>query len=275
VSFRWGIPELDHGNVWIPEPVYRFHGPLGVKGNYFVLIVHLAAFKYESRRGKAMPSLSTIAERMGLSRRRIIELVQKLESDGWLKVKRQPTVHGDPDNNEYNFEPFAKACWALYTEGGEESRTTPGEESRTTVVKDSALPTKEEEHKNKKSKNKTAVSRRAQTLLDYLNNRTSRSGAARFTSWAGLRERLDEGATEDDVRVVVDLKIAQWTHVEKMRAYIRPRTLFGRESFAGYLSEARDWDQRGRPSFNSGHNSQKAKGRSAADYEHLVTREGA
>ena len=96
------------------------------------------------------------------------------------------------------------------------------------------------------------LSDRAQAHLDYLNSRTNRSGASLFTSWGGLRERLKAGATDDDVRVVMDFKIAEWGNDEKMRRFIRPTTLFGPEKFPGYLSDARDWEARGRPSFNGG-----------------------
>jgi len=142
ISFRWGIPELDHGNVIIPEPIYRFHGALGLRGNAFVLIIQLSAFKYESARGKASPSLQTLADRMGTDRRTVINLVKKLEDQGWLVVKRNPGK-----NSEYNFESFAKACWELHREttseetdttlASEETDTTTGERIVTRGVKES------------------------------------------------------------------------------------------------------------------------------------------
>ncbi|MFC2094947.1 helix-turn-helix domain-containing protein [Candidatus Bipolaricaulota bacterium] len=211
ISFRWGIPELDRGNVMIPEPICRFHGEVGVKANYFVLIVQLAAFKYESRRGKSKPSLSTIAERMGVSRRRVIELVKKLEDDGWLTVRRKDTDYGDPDNNEYSFEPFAKACWALYQGGGEEfhttqrgakgsaeSRATPSEESRTTVVKNSAPPTKEEELKNKKPKNKNTSANKPRFPADWY-----RQNEENYQRIKGIKLRGPElGPLQRDLKLI-------------------------------------------------------------------------
>jgi hypothetical protein len=109
ISFRWGIPELDHGNVMIPEPILRYHGRLGVKANQFILIIQLATFKYESAGGEARPSFSTIAERMGVTRRYVIDLVTQLEEEGWLAVSRRGT-----QTNVYSFEKFAQECWALY-----------------------------------------------------------------------------------------------------------------------------------------------------------------
>lgn len=167
ISFRWGIPELDYGYVMIPEPILLFHGKVGVKGNYFALIVQLASFKYESKRGKSKPSLSTIAKRMGLSRRRVMELIKKLESDGWLKVKRERTQYGDPDNNEYNFTPFSRACWALYEGGSAGIITTPSAESFTTVVRRSSSPTKEEEVKNKNLKNRNTSADKSRFPRDW------------------------------------------------------------------------------------------------------------
>jgi len=97
--------------------------------------------------------MSTLAEEMGLSKRRVIDLINKLEEDGWLVITRAKTKYGDYDNNEYNFEPFAKACWDLYSSDKQEQNGNNeggSAESCTTVVKESAPPTKEQEYNNKK-----------------------------------------------------------------------------------------------------------------------------
>jgi uncharacterized phage protein (TIGR02220 family) len=164
ISFRWGIPELDHGNVLIPEPILRYHSRVGVVGNLFVLMVHLASFRYESARGAARPSYQTLADRMGLSRRRVMELVEQLESAGFLIVTRNATYC-----NEFSFAPFAEACWERYkadtsaedrtSEAGAtsaENRTSTSAENRTRLVRNSAP--EEQEEKNKNPKNKTSLS---------------------------------------------------------------------------------------------------------------------
>lgn len=163
ISFRWGIPELDHGNVMIPEPIYRFHGKLGVTGNQFVLIVQLSAFKYESKNSITCPSIATLANRMGLNPRSVMRLVSELEEDGWLTVKR---THGK--NNVYDFQNLSKACWQLYIEATSDKMytssiaDTPDKTYTSTSDKTSPqLVTKctpeEKEYKNKNTKKKTSV----------------------------------------------------------------------------------------------------------------------
>lgn len=93
--------------------------------------------------------------------------------------------------------------------------------------------------------------------MDYLNQATKRSGSGVFTSHGGLKERLKSGTSVADLKLVIDHKIAQWGDSEKMRAFIRPKTLFGPENFPGYLSEAHDWDARGRPSLAQATNAKR------------------
>ena len=46
---------------------------------------------------------------------------------------------------------------------------------------------------------------------------------------------MAEGYTVEDFVAVIDKKCAEWLHDPKMRAYLRPETLFG-SKFEGYLN---------------------------------------
>ena len=50
-----------------------------------------------------------------------------------------------------------------------------------------------------------------------------------------INARLAEGYTVEDFITVIDKKCAEWLHDQKMRAYLRPETLFG-PKFEGYLN---------------------------------------
>lgn len=50
-----------------------------------------------------------------------------------------------------------------------------------------------------------------------------------------INARLAEGYTVEDFITVIDKKCAEWLHDQKMRAYLRPETLFG-SKFEGYLN---------------------------------------
>ena len=115
--------------------------------------------------------------------------------------------------------------------------------------------------------NKHSYKDRVSILLDYLNERTNRSGPTAFKSGDGLRARLTDGATDDDVRLVIDCKIAEWQDSDKMRQFLKPATLFSVKHFPAYLTEAIDWDQRGRRKPSKG---PKQAARSNNKYGHLV-----
>lgn len=54
-----------------------------------------------------------------------------------------------------------------------------------------------------------------------------------------VRARLADGMTVEDLCAVVDVKASQWIRDPRMRAYLRPSTLFSASKAEGYLAEAR------------------------------------
>lgn len=53
-----------------------------------------------------------------------------------------------------------------------------------------------------------------------------------------ITARLREGATVDDMKIVIDRKHTEWFNDDTMRKYLRPETLFNATKFAGYLGAA-------------------------------------
>lgn len=51
-----------------------------------------------------------------------------------------------------------------------------------------------------------------------------------------IHARLEEGYTVDDIKAVIDKKVAEWLNNPKMSKYLRPETLFG-SKFEGYFNE--------------------------------------
>jgi DNA-binding MarR family transcriptional regulator len=205
ISFRWGIPELDHGNVLIPEPILLHHTELGVTGNLFVLVVHLAAFRYESARGVSCPSYQTLAKRLGLTRRRVMGLVEQLEDAGLLIVTRNNVYH----SNEFSLEPFARACWDKYKASSSETGFTgegnfTSEKNGTGVVK-LASPEEQEEKKNKKSSSATprpkmpgeVLTRLTETYADLKGIRPQ--GEEWLPIQQGFRLAWRDGNTEEQI----------------------------------------------------------------------------
>ena len=83
-SFRWGIPWLDSGHTSIPNFMLRHYIEVGVTRAEFLAILHLASYHYESAQGQASPSLATVANEMGMTRRGLRKLLRSLEEKGML-----------------------------------------------------------------------------------------------------------------------------------------------------------------------------------------------
>jgi len=88
--------------------------------------------------------------------------------------------------------------------------------------------------------------------LEHLNAVTERTGAARFTSAKSIKARIQDGATLQDLLLVIDFCHAMWWGDPKMETFVRPKTLFGKENFPEYLVRARKWNADGRPSLLGG-----------------------
>lgn len=105
-SFRWGVDVFDNARTEIPNWILEYYYLVPVSNTEMMFIIHLASFKYESSKGRAMPSLTgSIRKRMGYkSNQGVINVEQGLIDRGLLIVHKSPGVR-----SEYDFTPFSKA----------------------------------------------------------------------------------------------------------------------------------------------------------------------
>ena len=75
----------------------------------------------------------------------------------------------------------------------------------------------------------------SRSLISYLNEKSGGKYKPTEELTDRIRELLDAGYTEKDMRDVIDKKVAEWKDDSKMRGYLRPRTLFG-DKFEEYVS---------------------------------------
>ena len=74
-------------------------------------------------------------------------------------------------------------------------------------------------------------------VVDYLNNSAGTNYRASSKKTRELiKARINEGYTLEDFRVVIEKKTREWINDNKMKAYLRPETLFGTK-FEGYLNQ--------------------------------------
>lgn len=91
------------------------------------------------------------------------------------------------------------------------------------------------------------LSKNFQEALAYLNRATRQQFSPQRDASRHLRERLQEGASVEEMILVIDHRTALWWKNPVMKPYLRPSTLFSREKFWEYLELARSWNAEGRP----------------------------
>jgi uncharacterized phage protein (TIGR02220 family) len=77
----------------------------------------------------------------------------------------------------------------------------------------------------------------AQDILTYLNEKTESAYRPVESNLKLIRDRLKSGATVEQVRGVIDAKVAQWGADPKMQEFLRPTTLFRASNFEQYLGQ--------------------------------------
>ena len=100
----------------------------------------------------------------------------------------------------------------------------------------------EEQSKKPKRKQKASndeITEKAQSVIAYLNEKTrQRFNTKTKGNLSKAVARLKEGYTVDDLKAVIDFKVAAWMGTD-MQQYLRPETLFAPTKFDGYLNAAR------------------------------------
>lgn len=74
-------------------------------------------------------------------------------------------------------------------------------------------------------------------VLAFLNEKTGRSYQPVDVNIEFISARLNDGATVDEIKDVIERKCAQWLGDRDMEQYLRPATLFNRTKFAQYQGE--------------------------------------
>jgi uncharacterized phage protein (TIGR02220 family) len=74
------------------------------------------------------------------------------------------------------------------------------------------------------------------SVIEYLNEKAGKKFKGTDSNIKFIRARLGQGYTIDDIKAVVDRKVAQWLGT-KHAEYLRPATLFNDEKFNQYFGE--------------------------------------
>lgn len=76
--------------------------------------------------------------------------------------------------------------------------------------------------------------------LNYLNEKTGANFKLKTERHRGfVNARMEEGATLEEMKAVVDVKTQQWLNDTERSKFLRPSTLFNSEKYDGYVAESR------------------------------------
>ena len=95
-------------------------------------------------------------------------------------------------------------------------------------------------------------------VLKYLNGKSVTPFPLSKTNLKGIHGRIKDGATVEELELVIDFKAAAWQNDERMWEYLRPKTLFGPDNFVGYLTGAKGWVKQGKPALRKNKNKKPA-----------------
>lgn len=188
-----------------------------------------------------------VAQRLWIDHAVIREVKKRLVAAGlidndWQPLawdRRQMRSDVDPTNAERQRRHRQKKKEADQPEQGPEADQS-NEENRNALrnVPVTPLDTDTEEDSNKALSSKPDSSLDiARRTIDYLNEKTGSHFKHTNTHLRAIVARLKEGATEDELRQVVDRKSAEWLNDSSMRQYLRPATLFTPKNYDNYVGQ--------------------------------------
>ena len=88
--------------------------------------------------------------------------------------------------------------------------------------------------KTSKPKNNSAAT---SEVISYLNEKAGTNFQLVEANTKLVAARMNEGATLEAMKRVIDFKVGEWIADSKMREYLRPATLFNAEKFAQYTGQ--------------------------------------
>jgi len=113
------------------------------------------------------------------------------------------------------------------------------------TTKDKQKPTPSSSSSSSSSDDKEA----AAEVLAHLNEKAGHAYKPVPANTKLIASRLEEGATIEECKAVIDAKVAEWADVDAMRKFLRPATLFAASKFANYVGQlgaegasGKDWE---------------------------------
>lgn len=251
----------------------------GMKLSSVAIMARLADFS--SDEGVCWPSIATIARQLGAGESTVRTAIAALEKDGWLTRRARRQGNRNASNvYQLNVKKLQAAAFAHLSDS-DASKSDPSKPDASKSDASDSDPSKSEASKSSKQggfdpsesggdpsvnskqdpqvKNKplcqvsakpdpeVVITDNAKRVLTHLNQATGSRYQVCKTSLDGIRARLGEGFTPEELLLVVDYSTEKWGKDLEMSDYLRPTTLFQPSKFPGYLQSANNWHNANRP----------------------------
>lgn len=266
----------------------------GMKLSSVAIMARLADFS--SDEGVCWPSIATIARQLGAGESTVRTAIAGLEKDDWLTRRARRQGNRNASNvYQLNVKKLQAAAFAHLSDS-DASKSDPSKPDASKSDASDSDPSKFEASKSSKTggfdpsesggdpsvnskqdpqvKTKplcqvsakpdpeVVITDNAKLVLAHLNQATGSRYQVCKTSLDGIRARLGEGFTHEELLLVVDYSTEKWGKDLEMSDYLRPTTLFQPSKFPGYLQSANNWHKANRPRRVNG----KWENKSAMDF---------
>lgn len=196
--------------------------------NHSDKVIMVDAKPFTVRRGSRYTSISKLAEKWRVTRKTASKWLKTFESCGMVSTQvyskgtlinvEKYSDYQDGGNDEYSGKYSGKYPTHYPTE----------------------YPTHYSQDKNDKEckegeEGKGSLASLSSSLVSYLNEKVGSHYKNDKATERLINHLVSLGYTEADMKTVIDKKVAEWIGSDKMRAFLRPRTLFG-DKFREYLS---------------------------------------
>ena len=224
-------PQLENGYTSIANKTIEALARIRISGEEMQVLWVILRKTYGWHKKEDEIPLSQFALMTGVKKPNIIRAIKKLLSKKIIVIKND---NGNPLKYRFNkdfdaWKPLSKKITVIKKDNKSLSILLPSKE---TVQKKSTCTVVE-------TQKRESYKEKIKEVIEFLNEGAGKNFQPTNQSTRDfITDRLNEGRTMEDFKLVIEYKCKEWLHDEKMLKYLRPSTLFRASNFENYLVEA-------------------------------------
>lgn len=134
---KWGKKVMSIGFDILPSLLFKAQRRLGLTSSQLVVLLHLANHWWDAN-NNPWPSVTTIAERMGIQRRQVQKIMKDLETAGLVQRIERRARHRGKLSNEYDLSGLVKKLKEIapdFIEAEKEAKTIKDNASKPKMMR--------------------------------------------------------------------------------------------------------------------------------------------